>query len=389
MQNIDFLSFQKIIVPMIERTLLSEVRAKLFKGKALMVYGARQTGKTTLVNELIKNEGLDPVYLTGDDDDDKALFEKVTLSRWTQILGNRKSVFIDEGQKIPNLSRSVKLLIDNRDDVLVIITGSSSFKLKALSEEPLTGRKYEYKLFPLSYKELSDHYGYIEEKKSLELRLIYGSYPEVVTHPEDMKELLTLISDSYLYRDLFQYEGIRKPQVLEKLLKALALQMGSEVSINELSLLLGVSRTLLQAYINLLIDAYIIFPLSSYSTNQRNELKKSMKYYFWDNGIRNSILKNFTPFPQRDDTGALFENYMVSERMKRNIYSHSNASSYFWRTTDGMEVDYIETEGNKIRAFEFKLNPNKKSRVTAAFTNRYPRAELETVTSDNYPTFLG
>jgi len=353
-----------------------------------MIYGARQTGKTTLVKELIKSEGLDPVYLTGDDDDDKALFEKVTLSRWTQILGNRKSVFIDEGQKIENLSRSVKLLVDNRDDVFVIITGSSSFKLKALSEETLTGRKYEYKLFPLSYKELTDYYGYLEEKKSLELRLIYGSYPEVVTHPDDMKELLTLISDSYLYRDLFQYEGIRKPQVLEKLLKALALQLGSEVSINELSLLLGVSRTLVESYIELLIDAYIIFPLTSFSTNQRNELKKSCKYYFWDNGIRNSVLKNFTSFPQRDDTGALFENYMVSERMKKNVYSHSTAFSYFWRTSDGMEVDYIETDGDKISAFEFKLNPNKKRKVTAAFTNRYPNATIETVTSDNYDAFL-
>ncbi len=373
---------------MIERNLKDEVKAKLFKGKAIMIYGARQTGKTTLVKELVRSEGLDPVYLTGDDDCDKALFEKVTLSRWTEILGSRKSVFIDEGQKIDNLSRSVKLLLDNRDDVLVIITGSSSFKLKALLEEPLTGRKYEYKLFPLTYKELRDHYGYLEEKKSLELRLIYGSYPEVVTHPNEMKELLTLISDSYLYRDLFQYEGIRKPQVLEKLLRALALQLGSEVSINELSLLLGVSRTLVESYIELLIDAYIIFPLTSFSTNQRNELKKSCKYYFWDNGIRNSILKNYTPFPQRDDTGALFENYIVSERMKKNVYSHSTASSYFWRTSDGMEVDYIETDGDKITAVEFKLNPNKKSRVTAAFTNRYPNAEIETLTSDNYDVFL-
>ncbi len=340
------------------------------------------------MKELIKSEGLNPVYLTGDDDDDRAIFEKVTISCWTQILGSRKSVFIDEGQKIPNLSRSVKLLLDNRDDVLIIITLSSSFKLKALSEETLTGRKFEYKLFPLSYKELCTHYGYLEEKKNLELRLIYGSYPEVVTHPDEMQELITLISESYLYRDLFQYEGIRKPQVLEKLLKALALQLGSEVSVNELSLLLGVSRTLVEAYIELLINAYIIFPLTSYSTNQRNELKKTRKYYFWDNGIRNSILKNFTPLVQRDDTGALFENYMVSERIKKNIYMHATTSSYFWRTTDGIGVDYIETDGDKISAFEFKLNPNKKSRVTKAFTNRYPEAKIESVTSDNYDLFL-
>lgn len=372
----------------IERLLKDEIKTKLFKGKAIMIYGARQTGKTTLVKDLIQSEQLDPIYITGDDDDDRALFSTVTLSRWTQILGSHKSIFIDEGQKIENLSRSVKLLIDNRNDVQVIITGSSSFKLKNLSEETLTGRKYEYRLFPLSYKELSEHYGYLEEKRNFELRLIYGSYPEVVTHPYEMKELLTLISESYLYRDLFQYEGIRKPQILEKLLKALALQCGSEVSINELSSLLGVSRTLVDAYIALLIDAYIIFPLHSFSTNVRNELRKGCKYYFWDNGIRNSILKNFVPFPQRNDTGILFENYMVSERMKRNIYSHSSSSSYFWRTTDGMEVDYVETDGDKISSYEFKLNPNKKSRVTRAFTNRYPDSEIATITSDSYDTFL-
>lgn len=373
---------------MIERLLKDEIKTKLFKGKAIMIYGARQTGKTTFVKDLIQSEKLDPIYITGDDDDDRALFSTVTLSRWMQILGSHKSIFIDEGQKIENLSRSVKLLIDNRNDVQVIITGLSSFKLKNLSEETLTGRKYEYRLFPLSYKELSEHYGYLDEKRNFELRLIYGSYPEVVTHPYEMKELLTLISESYLYRDLFQYEGIRKPQILEKLLKALALQCGSEVSINELSSLLGVSRTLVDAYIALLIDAYIIFPLHSFSTNERNELRKGCKYYFWDNGIRNSILKNFVPFPQRSDTGILFENYMVSERMKRNIYSHSSSSSYFWRTTDGMEVDYVETDGDKISSYEFKLNPNKKSRVTRAFTNRYPDSETATITSDNYDTFL-
>lgn len=374
---------------MIERILKDEIKNKLYKGKAIVLYGARQTGKTTLVKELIKDEGVDPVLLAGDDDEDRALFERVTLSRWRQILGSKKTIFIDEGQKIENLSRSIKLLLDSRDDIQVIITGSSSFRLKSLSEETLTGRKFEYRLYPLSYKELSDHFGYNEERKNLELRLIYGSYPEVVTHPDEMKELLTLISESYLYRDLFQYEGIRKPQVLEKLLKALALQCGSEVSVNELSSLIGASRTLVDAYIQLLIDAYIIFPLSSFSTNQRNELKKSCKYYFWDNGIRNSILRSFAPFSQRNDTGVLFENYMISERMKKNIYSHSDSLSYFWRTTDGMEVDYIETCNDRITAYGFNVNPNKKGRITKAFTNRYPDAVIETITSDNYDSFLG
>lgn len=377
---------------MINRILADDIKSKLFKGKAIFIYGPRQAGKTTLVNELIQEENLDVVTLTGDDDTTQSLFETVTISRWTQILGSKKCVFIDEGHKIKNLGRSIKLLIDSRKDVQVIVTGSSSFKLVSLFEEPLTGRKFEYKLLPLSYQELANHYGFVDERKNLELRLIYGSYPEVVTSQhtsqQDMKEVLTLISESYLYKDLFQYEGIRKPQVLEKLLKALALQCGSEVSTNEISKLLGVSRTLVESYIQLLVQAYIVFPLTSYSTNQRNELKKSCKYYFWDNGIRNSIIKDFTPLPQRNDVGILFENYLVSERLKRNLYSKADGLSYFWRTTDQMEVDYIEALGTNLSAYEFKYNPAKQSRITKAFSNRYPQALLQTITADGYDSFL-
>jgi uncharacterized protein len=373
---------------MINRILKDDIKSKLFKGKAIFIYGPRQAGKTTLVNELIQEENLDVVTLTGDDDVTQSLFETVTSSRWTQILGSKKCVFIDEGHKIKNLGRSIKLLVDSRKDVQVIVTGSSSFKLVSLFEEPLTGRKFEYKLLPLSYQELANHYGFVDERKNLELRLIYGSYPEVVTNQQDMKEILSLISESYLYKDLFQYEGIRKPQVLEKLLKALALQCGSEVSMNEISTLLGVSRTLVESYIQLLVQAYIVFPLTSYSTNQRNELKKSCKYYFWDNGIRNSIIKDFTPLPQRNDVGILFENYLVSERLKRNLYSKADGLPYFWRTTDQMEVDYIEALGTNLSAYEFKYNPAKQSRITKAFANRYPQASLQTITIDNYDSFL-
>lgn len=373
---------------MINRILADDIKSKLFKGKAIFIYGPRQAGKTTLVNDLIQKENLDVVTLTGDDDTTQSLFETVTISRWTQILGSKKCVFIDEGHKIKNLGRSIKLLVDSRKDVQVIVTGSSSFKLVSLFEEPLTGRKFEYKLLPLSYQELANHYGFVDERKNLELRLIYGSYPEVVTSQQDMKEILSLISESYLYKDLFQYEGIRKPQVLEKLLKALALQCGSEVSMNEISTLLGVSRTLVESYIQLLVQAYIVFPLTSYSTNQRNELKKSCKYFFWDNGIRNSIIKDFTPLPQRNDVGTLFENYLVSERLKRNLYTKADGLPYFWRTTDQMEVDYIEALGTNLSAYEFKYNPAKQSRITKAFANRYPQASLQTITTDNYDSFL-
>jgi predicted AAA+ superfamily ATPase len=373
----------------ISRIIAEDVSRKFFKGKVIVVYGPRQSGKTTLIKELLREMAVSPVFLNGDDDLDVHYFDTVTASRWTQLMGEKKVVFIDEGQKIQNLGRAVKLLVDSRDDVQVVITGSSSFTLANSVEEPLTGRKFEYRLFPLSYAELAKHFGFLEESKKLELRLVYGSYPEVVTNEDGVKETLKMLADSYLYRDLMQYEGIRKPAVLEKLLRAVALQVGSEVSYNELAGLIGVSRTLVESYLKILEQAFIIFPLTSYSNNLRNEIKKGVKYYFWDNGIRNAVLNDFTPVPQRNDIGALWENYAISERMKRNAYGRADGLPYFWRTTDQMEVDYLEVCGSKIKAFEFKWNPKKKSRVTKAFTNRYPDAEVETITPENFGEWVG
>lgn len=373
----------------ISRIIAEDVSRKFFKGKVIVVYGPRQSGKTTLIKELLREMAVSPVFLNGDDDLDVHYFDTVTASRWTQLMGEKKVVFIDEGQKIRNLGRAVKLLVDSRDDVQVVITGSSSFTLANSVEEPLTGRKFEYRLFPLSYAELAKHFGFLEESKKLELRLVYGSYPEVVTNEDGVKETLKMLADSYLYRDLMQYEGIRKPAVLEKLLRAVALQVGSEVSYNELAGLIGVSRTLVESYLKILEQAFIIFPLASYSNNLRNEIKKGVKYYFWDNGIRNAVLNDFTPVPQRNDIGALWENYAISERMKRNAYGRADGLPYFWRTTDQMEMDYLEVCGSKIKAFEFKWNPKKKSRVTKAFTNRYPEAEVETITPENFGEWVG
>ena len=372
----------------IERELSKKIKSRLFKGKAIIVYGPRQCGKTTLMEHIIDNVKMNPIMLNGDDDLDVRLFDTVTMSRWNQILGNKKSVFIDEGQKIKKLGQSVKLLIDNRPEIQVLITGSSSFDLASKMEEPLTGRKIEYKLFPLTYKELINQEGFVSEHKALEIRLLYGSYPEIVTDTENMKENLIMLSNSYLYRDLLQYEGIRKPQLLEKLLKALAMQCGSQVSINEVSSTLGVSRTLVESYLTLLQQSFIIFSLPSFSTNKRNELKKSKKYYFWDNGIRNAIINDFTPLVNRKDIGILWENYLVSERLKANYYSNNTNESYFWRTTDQMEVDYLETNQNSLSAFEFKWNEKKKTRLTKAFSNRYPESNFMNVTPVNYDEFL-
>jgi len=369
----------------IDRYLEPKIVSHLFKGKAIILYGPRQCGKSTLMKHLIKKQGLDPVILTGDDDMDAALFETVTMSRWDQILGNKKTVFIDEGKSIKNLGKSVKLLINARPEIQVLITGSSSFSIANETQEPLT---YEYHLFPMAYGELSAHFGCTEELKALETRLVFGSYPGIVAKPEQMEEHLTLVADSYLYRDLLQYDGIRKPQVLEQLLKALAYQCGNEISVAELSSLLTVSRTLVESYLTILQQAFIIFPLPSYSTNQRNELKKGNKYFFWDNGIRNAIIKDFTPLPSRKDIGALWQNYLVAERVKANVYAENHTESYFWRTLDQMKVDYLEKQKDIVSVFEFKWNPKKQAKITKAFTNRYPDASVMLVDPNTYDSFL-
>ena len=366
-------------IPRILDTLITE---RLNRGMAILVLGARRTGKTTLLQHLIQTMTLDIAYLNGDNDFDVALFERVTPSIWNQVLGNKRAVFIDEAQRIPNIGRAVKLLIEGRNDVQVFISGSSAIQ----GGEPLTGRKYEYTLHPFSFSELSTYHGVLEEQRRLEERLLFGSYPQIVTEGEYAQEHLMLIRESF-WRDLFAYDGLRKPKVLENLLKALAYQLGSEVSPSELGSLLGVHRATVESYLSLLEQAHIIFRLPSYSTNLRNEIKKSSKYYFWDTGVRNAIIGRFDPIAARDDVGPLWENYLVSERRKLLSY-HRSGQQFFWRTTDGMEVDYIEQTGTVIKAFEFKYSETKKSRVTRAFTNRYPEVEVKTINRVNYPEFL-
>lgn len=366
-------------IPRILDTLITE---RLNRGMAILVLGARRTGKTTLLQHLIQSMTLDIAYLNGDNDFDVALFERVTVSIWNQVLGNKRAVFIDEAQRIPNIGRAVKLLIDHRNDVQVFISGSGALQ----AEEPLTGRKYEYTLHPFSFSELSTYHGMLEEQRRLEERLLFGSYPQIVIDGESAQEHLMLLCES-LYRNLFASDGLRKPKVLENLLKALAYQLGSEVSPSELGSLLGVHRATVESYLSLLEQAHIIFRLPAYSTNLRNEIKKSSKYYFWDTGVRNAIIGRFDPIAARDDVGPLWENYLVSERRKLLSYRRSG-QQFFWRTTDGMEVDYIEQTGAAIKAFEFKYSETKKSRVTRAFTNRYPEVEVKTINRANFPEFL-
>ena len=350
--------------------------------------GARQVGKSTLLHSLLDGDE-SVLWLSGDDDDVRDLFRNISSTRLKAIVGNRKTVVIDEAQRIEDIGLRLKLITDQLPGVQVIATGSSSFELSSKVNEPLTGRKRELKLFPLSFRELVSHTSFLEEHRMIPHRLIYGYYPEVVCSPSNEKVVLKELTDSYLYRDLLSFDTLRKPDVIVRLLKALSLQIGSQVSYNELASLLGLTSKTVEKYLDILEKSYIIFRLGSFSRNMRNELKLSRKIYFWDLGIRNAVIGNMAPLENRNDTGALWENFLIAERMKNNSYSNSFAQSYFWRTKDQSEIDYLEEEDGGLSAYEFKWNPAKsKTKCPASFAAAYPSSTYKVITPDNIEEFI-
>lgn len=373
---------------MIDRLNIKNIDNKLFKGKAILLFGARQVGKTTLLAYLINERPESVLHLDGDEPDIRTLLSNITSTQLRNYIGENHIVFIDEAQRIPNIGLTLKLITDKLKDIQVIATGSSSFEMANQMNEPLTGRKFEFQLFPLSFQEMVNHHGLLEEKRELEQRLIYGSYPEVATNPSDSENLLSLIADSYLYKDLLMLDYIKKPKLLEKILKALALQIGSEVSYNELAQLVGADKETVEKYINLFEQTFVLFTMPSYSRNVRNELKKSKKIYFYDCGIRNAILNNYTPIHKRTDVGALWENYLISERMKKNSYLGKRVNTFFWRTTQQQELDFLEEKGDLLSAFEFKWNENAKAKISKTFLNAYPDTEVKVISKANYEEFL-
>jgi predicted AAA+ superfamily ATPase len=295
---------------------------------------------------------------------------------------------IDEAQRLENAGLTLKIMIDNYKDVQIIATGSSAFELNDKLKESLTGRKFEYNLFPISTEELIQDTSYFEENRILEQRLLYGFYPEVINNPGQENLILRSIADSVLYKDLFALEAVKKPYLLENILKALALQVGSEVSYNELAQIVGADKETIERYIYLLEQSFVVFRLQALSRNVRNELKRSRKIYFYDNGIRNILINNFLPLALRNDKGALWENYLVSERKKRNHYYHYYCNTYFWRTTQQQEVDYIEERNGILHAFEFKYSDNKRTRLPLTFSKAYPDHTYSVCTTTNYQEFV-
>ncbi|MDR9375017.1 MAG: ATP-binding protein [Schleiferiaceae bacterium] len=373
---------------MISRYPMSYARERLFEGKALVIYGARQVGKTTFVRHLLQEVGLSYQAFNADNADVRSLLGAPNVEMLRQLVGDRKIIFIDEVQRIENSGLLLKLLVDEMPEVQVIATGSSSFQLAGAVNEPLTGRKYEQLLFPLSFLELLRHTDLLTERRLLPSRLVYGCYPEIVTRPERASELLQTLSQSYLYKDLLSLEGMKKPRLLEKIVKALALQIGSEVSFNELGRLVGADSKTVEKYIQLLEEAFVIFSLEGFSRNVRTEIRKRKKIYFYDNGIRNAVIGNLNPLAKRDDQGKLWENYLMSERRKMLKLSHQVAKAYFWRTTQQQEVDYVEEVAGNLKAVEFKWNPQKRASISKTFIRAYPEAKPQIVHPENYHSFL-
>ncbi len=373
---------------MITRCIEENILPLLGGRKAIIIMGARQVGKSTLLSQMLGNRE-DVIWMNGDEPDIQDLFQDMTSTRIKTILGNKKILAIDEAQRIPNIGLRLKLITDQIPEVQVIATGSSSFELANKVNESLTGRKREFKMFPLTFGEMAKHTSFLEESRLIPHRMIYGYYPEIVTNPGDERATLKELTDSYLYKDILTLESIKKPDKLTRLLKALALQIGSQVSYNEIGNLIGLDSKTVEKYIDILEKSFIIFRLGSYSRNQRNELKASRKIFFWDLGIRNAIIGNLSQIENRTDAGELWENFVIAERLKKNAYSGSFAQSYFWRTRQQNEIDYIEEEDGKLSSFEFKWNERKANvKCPEVFKKAYPETAFKVITPKNIEEFL-
>lgn len=370
----------------VKREIEQHVEKLLGKNKVLLILGTRRVGKTFLINA-IQQKYKDPVVvLNGEDFEVQELLKKRTSANYKRLIGSAKLLILDEAQVIPEIGKVLKFMIDSIPHLTILATGSSSFDLLNKAGEPLTGRQIQFNLYPLAQLELKESESYLETNQNLEERLVYGSYPELFqlnTYTEKSVYLQQLIQ-SYLLKDILAFEGIRQSDKIIRLLRLIAYQVGSEVSYNELAGQLGISKNTVENYLDLLSKVFIIYRLSAYSTNQRKEVSKSSKWYFFDNGIRNAIINDFRLPALRNDIGILWENYIISERIKRNSYLKENVQLHFWRNYNQQEIDLIEIKDSKINAYEFKYSPDKKVKVPAGFAKAYPNATFEKISRYNY-----
>lgn len=376
-------------MPIFQRIIEPKIKGKLFKKKVVIIYGARQVGKTTLAKSILEQFGRDGKYLNCEMQSVQDGLEIIEAEKIKSFLGNYKIVVLDEAQNIPNIGKKLKVMVDTYPDIQIIATGSSSFELADKISEPLTGRVFKFHLYPLSVGEIRQNFDQPALMSKLENILRFGSYPEVLALPEsDAIERLNEIASNYLYKDVLQFEGVRKSIIIKNLLQLLALQAGQEVSFQEIAVKLGISRLTVQRYVDILEKSFVLFTLRAFSRNKRKEISKSVKIFFLDNGIRNSLIQNFNPLNIRNDVGSLWENFCVSERQKSNNEAGRLVNTYFWRTYDQKEVDYVEEFGGKLNGYEFKWNDKNKPLKAGARHFSLEYGPVEKIDRSNFSSFF-
>lgn len=380
---------QYYLFMLIQRFLLPQLLSATQPGRVVILYGPRQTGKTTLARELVAQSGQACRYINADE----LLYREALGSQDKRtlgdLIGDARLFVVDEAQRVPDIGLNLKIIVDSFPDVSVVATGSASFDLANKVNEPLTGRKLTFTLYPISFAELSSTYGAFEARTELERWLIWGSYPAIVTATVEMRErLLGELVGSYLYRDILELDGIRRSSKIVDLLRLLAFQIGQEVSVQELGTILGINRQTVERYLDLLEKVFVIFRVGGLARNLRKEISKTVRYYFYDNGVRNSLIQNFNRLALRNDVGQLWENYLMVERRKANEYAGRQANVYFWRTYDQKELDYVEERGGMLRGYEFKWQGGVRAAVRREFEAAYPGAEIETITPENFTDFV-
>jgi len=377
----------------IQRLLLSEIQKSLIPGKVLVLYGARQVGKTTLAKDLLQSLPLRTRFVNADELMYREALSSQNLKTLNEVLGDAEFLVIDEAQRVPEIGLNLKILIDNNPQVTILATGSASFDLANKINEPLTGRKLTFTLYPFGYPELTSSLGALETRNQLERWLVWGAYPVIATtdDPALRERFLAELVGSYLYRDLLELEGVRRPEKIVDLLRLLAFQIGNEVSISELGTNLGLNRETVDRYLDLLEKVFVIFRVNGFSRNLRKEITKNSRYYFFDNGVRNSLIQNLNPLALRNDVGQLWENFLMVDRRNTNQLAERSVNAYFWRTYDQKEIDYIEEHAGMLGAYEFKWGAKSemKKSTRKTFLDAYPNAQMDTITQENFEGFLG
>ncbi len=373
----------------IQRFIQSQIESRMVPGKVVVLLGPRQVGKTTLLRDILSKETTPYLFVSGEDRGTQVWLGSQSIETLRQNIGSHQLLVVDEAQHVPNVGLNLKLMVDHIPSLRILATGSSAFDISNQTGEPLVGRKWEFELYPISQLELSPTEAPFQTEELMSQRLIYGAYPEIITTfgLSDKRELLNNIVNGYLYKDLLMYEEIRKSKKIIEILSLLAFQIGSTVSVNEIGKAIGMNTRTVEKYLDLLEKVFVLKRLGGFSRNLRKEISKGSKYYFWDNGIRNAIINNFNELNLRNDTGALWENYLVIERLKKQQYTKIFSNNYFWRTYDQKEVDFVEERDGRLFGFEFKWA---KGKVTppAIWLETYPEASFEAINPTNYLPFI-